>query len=208
MPEEIELDAREDQERVEELHHQHEEHAHAQGEEKKQAAWTRGISLSTAVLAVIAAVAALQSGSLVNEALAEQIKATQYQTRASDSWAYYQAKSIKQNGAEQTADILAATPTQQANAEKYRKQAEGYGEEKKEQQAEAKELENKRDESNKESEHFFHNHHTFAYCVTLTQIAIALSAIAALTRLKGMWYVSIVVGVIGLGFLLYGFMAK
>ncbi len=209
MPEEIELDAREDQERLEELHREHEEHEHGEKSgEPKQAAWTRGISLSTAVLAVIAAVAALHSGTLVNEALAEQIKGTQYQAQASDNWAYYQAKSIKQNGSEQTADILAASPAQKATAEKYRAQAEKYGEEKKDQEAQARNLENERDESNKEAEHYFHKHHIFAYCVTLTQIAIALSAIAALTRRKRVWFGSIVVGVVGLGFLVYGFLSN
>ena len=214
MPEEIELDAREDQERLEELHREHQEHAQPEhthegkNAEDKQAGWTRGISLSTAILAVVAAVAALHSGSLVNEALAEQIKGTQYQAQASDNWAYYQAKSIKQNGAEQTADILFANPTQKAAAEKYRTQAEKYGEEKKEQETEAKKLEGERDESNKEAEHYFHAHHIFAYCVTLTQIAIALSAIAALTRRKHVWYASMGVGALGLGFLIYGFMAK
>lgn len=209
MPEEIELNAREDQERVEEMHHEHAEHEHGEKSgEPKQAAWTRGISLSTAVLAVIAAVAALHSGTLVNEALAEQIKGTQYQAQASDDWAYFQAKSIKQNGAEQTADILAVYPAQKTTAEKYRSQAEKYGEEKKKQEEEAKSLEEKRNKSNEEAEHYFHKHHTFAYCVTLTQVAIALSAIAALTRRKNVWYGSIVVGIAGLSFLVYGFVAK
>jgi hypothetical protein len=44
--------------------------------------------LSTAILAVSAAIAGLLSGQHVNEAMMNQMK-------ASDQWNYYQAKSIK-----------------------------------------------------------------------------------------------------------------
>ena len=202
MPEEIELDVREQQEKLEEMHREHEEHA----AHPPTQAWTRLISLSTACLAVIAAVAALQSGSLVNEALLEQIKGTQLQARASDNWTYYQAKALKQNGAEQTAAILDANPSQSKPAEHYREQAKRYSEEKEKQKADAEKLEEQRDKANESSEHFMHKHHIFAICVTLTQIAIALSAIAALTRRKDVWYGSLAVGLGGLIYLIWGYM--
>ena len=147
MPEEIELDAREQQEKLEEIHRQQEE----PGTDKHASNWARLVSLSTAVLAVIAAVAALHSGTLVNEALLEQGKGTQAQAKASDAWAYYQAKSLKQNGAEQTAAILAANPATRDAAARYEAAAKRYDQEKADQMAEAKTLEKERDEANKTS---------------------------------------------------------
>ena len=122
MPEEVELDIREQQEKLEELHREHEE---LEREEKKDNSWTRDVSMSTALLAVVAAVAALHSGTLVNEALLEQNKAVKFQAQASDKWAEYQANSIKGRGSEQTAALLSAVnPAQSAQAEKYTKDAE------------------------------------------------------------------------------------
>src|SRR6476620_8675966 len=53
------------------------------------------IALTTAVLAAFAAVAALQAGATVNEALLLKTEATRAQAEASDQWAFYQAKGIK-----------------------------------------------------------------------------------------------------------------
>ena len=68
----------------------------------------------------------------------------------------------------------------------------------------AKELERQRDEKEHLSQRLMHRHHPFAYCVTFTQIAIALSAIAALTRRRPVWYASMVVGAAGVFFLIQG----
>jgi len=201
MPEEPEMDIREQHETVEEIRHGHEEAEHEGGN-----GWLRWISLSTAILAVIAAVASLQSGTLVNEALLEQSKAVQYQAQASDQWAYYQAAGIKANTAEQTSDLLAVIPAGAASTQKYKDQSVKYESKKEEITKQAKELEKKRDESEHESDHFMHSHHIFAYCVTFTQVAIALAAIAALTRRRPVWYGSLVLGAIGLGFMIKGFL--
>src|SRR6476619_6317385 len=56
--------------------------------EHSDAVWISWAALSTAVLAVLAAIAGLLSGHHVNEAMMNQIE-------ASDRWSYYQAKSIK-----------------------------------------------------------------------------------------------------------------
>ena len=60
--------------------HHHAEHA--------KESWVLGVALSTALIAAIAAIASLLAGDYVNEAMLEQIK-------ASDHWAHYQAKGIK-----------------------------------------------------------------------------------------------------------------
>ena len=68
------------------LEHLHEEiHHHAEhGGEK----WISWVALSTAILAVLAAIAGLLSGSHANEAMMRQIE-------SADQWGFYQAKRIK-----------------------------------------------------------------------------------------------------------------
>src|SRR5207244_11173459 len=63
---------------------EHVHHSAEHGGEK----WISWVALSTALLAVLAAIAGLLSGSHANEAMMKQIE-------ASDRWSYYQAKSIK-----------------------------------------------------------------------------------------------------------------
>src|SRR5258707_8698668 len=62
---------------------EHVHHSVEHGGEK----WISGVALSTAILAVLAAIAGLLSGKHANEAMMSQIE-------ASDQWGYYQAKSI------------------------------------------------------------------------------------------------------------------
>src|SRR6266699_2146041 len=73
--------------------------------EHSGATWISWVALSTALLAVLAAIAGLLSGKHANEAMISQIE-------ASDQWSYYQAKSIK--AAVLDAKIaLSATPSEQ-----------------------------------------------------------------------------------------------
>jgi hypothetical protein len=201
MPEEIEVETKELQETIDEMREERDERA----KEAKETAWTRWISLSTALLAVFAAIAALQAGSLVNEALIAKNNSVLNQAKASDQWAYYQAKGIKGNGARQTADLLAATPSLTKQADKWREEAKRYKEEQKEAEAEARKLEAERDEKNKESAELMEHHEVFAFCVTFLQVAIALSAVAALTKQKLVWYLSLLVGIAGLIYFGNGF---
>ena len=199
MPEEIEFDPREDHEKMEEIREEHGDAKHKD--------WMRLISLSTAVLAVVAAIAALMSGSLVNEALFKSSEAVEAQAKASDQWAYYQAKGIKGNTAKQTADLLSAAVSAKAGlADHYREESKRYGDEQGEAKHRAEEFEKERTERNAEADELMHQHHKFAYCVTITQVAIALSAIAALTRNRPVWYGSLVMGAIGAAMLAWGFL--
>ena len=203
MPDEIEFDAREANEKIEELRREHT----VQSTDPQHERWLRLISLSTAMLAVMAAVASLQSSALVNESLMEQIKAAELQARASDQWSYFQAKGIKASIAVQTADLLSAHPDQAGLVGKHQAAGERYRQEQVELEAKARELEQQRDEKERLSQSLMHRHHPFAYCVTFTQISIALSAIAALTRRRPVWSTGMIVGLAGVFFLIRGFVA-
>ena len=57
--------------------------------------------------------------------------------------------------------------------------------------------ERERDQKGLEADHLLHRHHRFADSVALFQVAIALGAVAALTRIKLVWYGSIALGLSG-----------
>ena len=68
-------------------------------ENERKEAWTMHVALSTAVIAVLAAIAGLYGNHHANEAMLDQIK-------SSDQWAFYQSKSIKAEIAASTAQML------------------------------------------------------------------------------------------------------
>src|SRR5262249_17433008 len=57
-------------------------------ESEHRARWIVYLSFSTALIAVLAAIAALESGTYSNEALLQKNEALLAQTKASDQWAY------------------------------------------------------------------------------------------------------------------------
>jgi hypothetical protein len=165
--------------------------------------WTSYLSLQTAIIAVFAAVASLESGGNSNDAILEKNEAILYQSQASDQWAYYQAKGVKESMAAGQAVMMATTNP--AAAAKLETEAARYKAEQGEIQTAAHELEAKVRESNGRAEKLLERHHRFAIAVTLFQIAIALSAIAALTRRKALWMVGLAASVAGLALFLRGF---
>jgi uncharacterized membrane protein YdbT with pleckstrin-like domain len=172
-------------------------------EEKASPKWVRYLSLSTAIVAVFAAVASLQSGAYSNEAILEKSEAMLNQSKASDQWAFFQAKGVKASIANGEAHILDGKPEIVADLEAKAKKYEGEQEKIKD---DAQKLEEKVKENDEASEHLMHKHHKFAYTVTFLQIAIALSAIAALTRKQWMWYLGLLVSAGGIVNFVLGFM--
>ena len=163
----------------EDIHH----HAMHGGER-----WLSLGAVLSAFLAVFAAISALTAGHHANEAMIDQI-------RASDAWSFFQAKSIKASILETRIEVLKAMgkPVLEANAKKL----EEYRSEQKELQKQAKEYE-------ETSEHHLVHHQILAKSVTMFQIAIALTAISVLVRRRQLMWVSTAFGAIGLGFLGYG----
>ena len=146
---------------------------------KQKERWTLLVAISTAVMAVMAAIAGLMAGHHSNEALIEQI-------RASDQWAFYQAKSIK-------AEIRALHPADSTKSPQQVKKEE-------------EEIKGRAEEAEKASAFHLQKHIILARSVTLLQISIAISAIAILTRRRFMWLIAMVVALAGLWFLVSGVM--
>src|SRR5579859_2579834 len=228
MPDEPEVETKDLQEAIEELHEEREEREAAE----KKAGWTKYVGLSTAILAVFAAVGALESGGLVNEAMMNQLA-------SSDAWGEYQASREKEHMYTLSLNaILDANPhgakpskpkaasqkppvTPSAGAEGTPKAAlkkpngfrseppaartHEYESEIDKERAKEKKLQEKATELKKESEHQLRKHHDFAYCVALIQVAIALGAVSALTRVRSVWYMSMAAGAIGIVLFVIGF---
>jgi nitrate/nitrite-specific signal transduction histidine kinase len=168
--------------------------------------WTLALSLSTAMLAVFAAIASLLSGSNSNEAILAKNEAVLHQAQASDQWTYYQAKGVKANLAELRAELDArADPPA---GEKARGEAERYRREQADIEKVAHGLEEKVEASNRQADEDLERHHRFAFAVTFFQIAIALCAIAALVRQRFLWLVGLAGGCGGLVFLALGLLSK
>jgi len=182
--EEIEVPTEHLQEKI------HEEAEEKFREEKER--WALYVALSTAFMAVLAAIAGLLSGHHVNEALIEQIK-------SSDQWNYYQAKSIKSEIAASTAHILQYLPGKPSTEEnkdalaRYEKEKEA--------------IKQKAEEDEKNSEKHLSIHVTLSKAVTIFQIAIAISAISILTKKKELWYGGLMLTIVGAVFLILGILA-
>ena len=162
---------------LEHLHEQVHHRAEHSGE-----TWISWVALSTAILAVLAAIAGLLSGQHANEAMMNQIE-------SSDQWNYYQAKSIKASVLDAKMS-LAGAPNESDKSKRDRYEIE---QEQIKSEAERKEAAAK---SN------FHKHEVFARGVTMFQIAIAIAAISALTRKPRFWIVSLLFGLVGCVFLI------
>ena len=197
MPEEG-IETQELKERLDEAQEQGEE----QGRHRREGTrWITWLSLSTAIIAVLAAVAALQSGSYANAAIVEKNDAVLRQSKADDAWAHYQAKGVEAVVYETQADVASRPEI----AARWRAQSEREKAERAEIRRDAEAEEGHVAEMDRQSEHSLHVHHQFAKAVTIFQVAIALSAIAALARRKEMWWVSLAVGIVGFGLFVVGF---
>lgn len=158
--------------------HDHEvEHvAHHGGDD-----FTSRLAVLTAVISTIGAVFGYMGGHSQNAALLYKNEASIQKTAASNQWNYYQAKSNKQNLAE-----LSVVLTSGDDKEKFRQEVGRYQQEKVEIKAAAEKLEQAAEDANKKSELEMHVHGRWAMGTTLLQVAIALAAIALLTRKRWM----------------------
>ena len=154
-------------------------------EKERRESWTKYVSLMVVVLAVATGIGSLKAGGFSTKVVLNQ-------GLASDQWAYYQAKSIKQRIAEMEARS-ASGPAATTAAEDVAR----YKNDQKVSQAKAEHLEELRDG--------FAKHGPFlGLGITLLQISIALASVCLLTKRKALWAASGVVGAIGIGYVIFG----
>lgn len=163
------------------------EHLHETINEKTEELLKKGegklsmyIAICTAIMAVLAAMAGLLAGHHSNEALINQIK-------ASDQWAFYQAKSIKAEIRQLQISVASAVSKSPEESKK-----------------EAAEIKLSAEKFEKLSEEELIKHGWLAKAVTFFQVAIAISAISILSKKTFLWIIGISIAMVGLVFFVIG----
>ncbi len=176
----------------------------AQKEKEKRDAWTKYVSLSMICLAVLAAVATQRGGGYSTATIKKLNEATYNQSLASDQWAYFQAKGIKQSIAEEEHDRLtqpgAAAEAKQLDAlvAKIKK----YDDEKKQITDKATGYETERDQAWKLAtgpKGFSEKSGGMGLAITLFQIAIALGGMCLVVKKRWLWVLSLGTGCVATG---------
>jgi hypothetical protein len=147
------------------------------------------VTVTMAILAVLVAAVSL----LGHRAHTEEML---MQTKATDHWAYYQAKEIRRRNYELFVDemsVFALQKSEQADRikQKYEKEIERYKEEGQDIQAEAKKAE---EEVTAERRHANY----FDLGEVLLEAALVICSITVLTRKRFFWYLGTTLGLIGL----------
>lgn len=166
--------------------------------EKRETAFSRRVALVTAVYAVVLAIAGVGGKYTMKEMLLAQ-------QQASDQWAFYQAKVIREHlyrAQRLNLDVALAEPGALSGAQRRRFQALAkqfaeeevrYNTEKKDIEKDAKKLEHERDVYRSRDPYF-------DYAEVMLQIAIVCSSVSILATSRPMLSISLVLA--GLGALL------
>ncbi len=165
----------------EDMHH-HAEHS--------AESWLKWCAVLAATYAVLAAIAGLQSSHFANDAMIEQIE-------ASDQWGYYQAKGIKAMVAESERDILrqlGKDAGKSPDPDKYKKEQE--------------DIQKDAQEKVEAAKRHLVQHEILSRAVTMFQVSIAVIAIAVLTKRRPFALLSAAMSLLGLYFLAAGLMTR
>lgn len=162
---------------VEEELQEHAEHA--------KEPFDRNVALTMAVIAAVMAIVSVAGQILTTEELLNQQK-------ASDQWAFYQAKDIRRYESDIARDMMAALSAGPAAINKYAANMERYDKDRGDIQNEARKLE-------QES----HVHGARALRTHIGEIflefGIVLASLAILTKRRQMWFISILSALVGAG---------
>jgi hypothetical protein len=169
--------------------HEHAEHAENAAHENNP--FISLVSITIALLAVIAAVTGSLESIEDGSAIIDANKAVLAQDQATDQWAYYQSKSLKQKM------YTIAADSGGTHAADYIKTAKKEGDEAKDVQTGAKKLEGERDKLLEESRKHEERHHRLSLGATLLEIGIAIATIAIITRHRLTWLLSALLGIAG-----------
>lgn len=154
------------------------------------------IAVTTLILAVCATLTAFKAAGYGNKMVLAQ-------SQASDQWAYYQAKSIKETTIQTQRDMMELAMEQTGKSEVYRekisqydKEVARYKQEKNEITAEAKRLESVRDTSQGYNS-------KFGQALIFLQIGILLSSLSSINKIAFYWYIGLVTGGAGVAMFIH-----
>jgi hypothetical protein len=173
-------------------------------EEIKGKAFTKRVALATAIFAVALAISSLGEKHTSKEILLAQ-------QQASDQWAFYQAKVIREHlysEEKQRLELDLAERGSTMNPEvrqkfealmaSFAEEEKHYNTEKKDIEKEARKLERERD-INRERDPYFD------YAEVLLQIAIVMSSVSILSTSRSMFFFSLILAILALLLVLNGY---
>jgi hypothetical protein len=177
-------------------HREHAEHAAHSGDP-----FAGRVSITIALLAVVTALVGSLETIEAAAAITESSRAVLAQDQATDSWSFYQNKSIKKR-----LDAMAAEQGG-PHAAQYAAAAKREADEEVTIQGQARTDEKSRDEYLNESAHHEQRHHRLAAGATLLEMAIAIATIAIITRKRWPWLASVGLGAVGAAVAIWGMAA-
>ena len=154
---------------------------------------TNQVAMFTAIIATVGALFSYMGGATQANAGLYKNDAAIKKTEASNQWNYFQSKSTKQSLAELARDMSAG----EAEKAKYQAKVDRYEKEKNEIKAVAEKLEAEAKAWDERSDAQMHQHHRWAQATTALQVAIALAAIALLTKKKWLEWAMFGTGAVG-----------
>jgi hypothetical protein len=173
-------------------------------EERRDKAFSRRVALVTAVYAVVLAIASLGG----NNAMKEMLIAQQ---EASNQWAYYQSKVIREHlnrGNKMVLETQLAEPSslKGAEREKFEALARKFADEEKRMVVDKKEIEPKARGFEAERDRNQTKDPYFDYAEVLLQIAIVCASVSILSTSRPMFWFSSVLAVLGVVSTINGFL--
>ena len=152
------------------------------------------LAVITAILATVGAIFSYMGGATQANAGLYKNNAAIKKTEASNQWNYYQAKSSKQNLSE-----LALELAPSGKKDFYQDEIKRYKGEKAEIKAAAEKLEAEAKAWDQQSDEQMHQHHRWAQATTVLQVAIAMAAIALLSKKRWIEWAMYGSGALGVG---------
>jgi Domain of unknown function (DUF4337) len=176
------------------VHEEVEEHIH-----HAHGIFDKLVAASMAVIAAILAVVSLFGQHFNTEKLLTQQK-------ASDMWAYYQAKDIRRYSASVAQDVLGVAKAAPGLIAKYAQDASRYKKQTEDIVTKAQDLEKERDKLGEEADYFH-------YGEVFLEVAIVLSSLAILMKRRAFFYGGLACALAGVvisasGWILFGLSGK
>ena len=172
--------------------------------ERRDKAFSRRVALVTALYAVVLAIASLGG----NNAMKEMLLAQQ---EASNQWAYYQSKVIREHlnrGNKLVLEVQLAEPASLKGAEraKFEALARTFAEEEKRMNADKKEIEPRAKAAELERDRNQAKDPYFDYAEVMLQISIVCASVSILSTSRPMFWFSLVLASVGTLSMLNGFL--
>lgn len=166
--------------------------------------WVRQVAMLTGILAALAGFLTVRSTNLTNEAIYQSNQAILAQAIASDSWAEYQADSIKARIVE--TEILPSSPLNAEDKSKLTKIDDGLRERQPQSKKLAEDKEHERDDHMSSGLKRLGEKDLLGYAGLAAQLGIALASVAALVRRRFAFHAGILVGTFGILITAYAFL--